>query len=223
MVRVHLTANSDGYYKVASLYYDSSDLRCYWEKIDGEKFRRKVRVRTYGEQPDSAFVEIKQRTNLTVQKRRTELPLEAALTVMEEIESGRYRGGADPVLDEVAFLVRSQRLAPRLVVAYNRAAYFGRYKRDLRVTIDRNLRCRDIGLDLRRMRTKGAFIVPPTMNVVEVKFNETVPRWVCTILNRFDAQILRISKYCQGIERRGLHLGGGARTRGAADALGPWS
>ena len=37
-----------GSYLVWSRYYDTYDLRCYWEKIDGIKFRRKLRIRHYG-------------------------------------------------------------------------------------------------------------------------------------------------------------------------------
>jgi hypothetical protein len=33
---------------ITSLYYDTRDLRCYWEKIEGLKFRRKLRIRVYG-------------------------------------------------------------------------------------------------------------------------------------------------------------------------------
>ena len=38
---------SSGRYALASLYYDSPDLRCYREKMDGLKFRRKLRIRRY--------------------------------------------------------------------------------------------------------------------------------------------------------------------------------
>ena len=34
-------AGRDGFYKVLSLYFDSPDFMCYWEKLDGEKYRRK--------------------------------------------------------------------------------------------------------------------------------------------------------------------------------------
>ncbi|BAV21848.1 hypothetical protein KaCgl_17710 [Corynebacterium glutamicum] len=56
-----------GGYRVESLYFDSADLRCYTEKIEGLKFRRKLRIRTYGDgvlTPESTVsVEIKQRVN----------------------------------------------------------------------------------------------------------------------------------------------------------------
>jgi hypothetical protein len=39
--------SSLGSYGVSSLYYDSPDYHFYWEKIDGIKFRRKLRIRHY--------------------------------------------------------------------------------------------------------------------------------------------------------------------------------
>jgi hypothetical protein len=36
-------------YGVWSLYYDTPGLRFYWEKIEGIRFRRKLRIRHYGE------------------------------------------------------------------------------------------------------------------------------------------------------------------------------
>jgi len=45
-----LHAGNDGAYDISSLYLDSPELLCYWEKIEGLKFRRKLRIRTYGNQ-----------------------------------------------------------------------------------------------------------------------------------------------------------------------------
>ncbi len=68
-----------GGYPVTSLYYDTADLRFYWEKIEGLKFRRKLRMRLYGNPADctddtSVQIEIKQRVNRVTQKRRIALP-----------------------------------------------------------------------------------------------------------------------------------------------------
>jgi hypothetical protein len=67
--------DSVGRYLVTSLYYDTLDYKSYWDKIDGQRFRRKVRIRVYGDQvvmPHTpCFAEIKQRINRTLQKKRT--------------------------------------------------------------------------------------------------------------------------------------------------------
>jgi len=204
-IRADPHVGRDGFYKVVSRYYDSPELVCYWEKIDGEKYRRKVRIRTYGEVPEDAFAEIKQRYNITVQKRRTRGSLQEIEEQLTRMEEGRYPGGGDPVLDEIFYLRRQYRLEPKLIVSYNRAAFFDLHKNDLRITIDRNFRARNLQLSLARHRMKGRWAIHPSLVVVEIKFNDTIPRWLCAALNRFDVQIERVSKYCYGIEALGMH------------------
>ena len=36
------------FYPIVSLYYDSPDRACYWEKVEKYQNRRKMRVRVYG-------------------------------------------------------------------------------------------------------------------------------------------------------------------------------
>ena len=203
-VRTDPNAGPDGFYKVVSRYYDSPDLMCYREKIDGEKYRRKIRVRTYGVAPEFAFAEIKQRYNITVQKRRTRATLQEIESQFSQMDSGAYSAGEDPVLDEIYYLRKQFGLEPKIIVSYNRAAYFDLLKKDLRITIDRNFRTRNLQLSLSADRTRGRWAIDPRQVVVEVKFNETIPRWLCTSLNRFDVQIDRVSKYCYGIEALGM-------------------
>lgn len=57
-----------GGYPVTSLYYDTEELRFYWEKLEGLRFSRKLRMRLYGNPTEctdetSVQVEIKQRVN----------------------------------------------------------------------------------------------------------------------------------------------------------------
>ena len=46
-IRAHVifdeNAGRDGFYKVASVYYDSPDLMCFWEKIDGEDVKKEIK------------------------------------------------------------------------------------------------------------------------------------------------------------------------------------
>ncbi|HTF87820.1 MAG TPA: VTC domain-containing protein, partial [Planctomycetota bacterium] len=67
-------------YPVYSLYWDSKDFDFFWEKIDGQKYRRKLRLRRYAND-GGAFIEIKQRIDRTVQKRRVRMPLEKAARI----------------------------------------------------------------------------------------------------------------------------------------------
>ena len=82
-------AGSDGRYTLSSLYYDTPARDCFWAKLDGLRFRRKLRIRHY-EQPAAlldetpVFVEIKQRVDRVTQKRRAVLPYADALELCDE-------------------------------------------------------------------------------------------------------------------------------------------
>ncbi len=201
----------DGFYPIWSTYYDSPDLRFYWEKIDGEKFRRKLRIRHYGT-PDEltgdtpVFAEIKQRVNRVTQKRRVRLPYEEAL----QLCAGNSPEAADPqdaaVMDEIETMVQQNMLRPTTVVGYVREAFFGRDEDSgLRVTIDSRIRGRDRDLDLRFSgEGENRYIIPPHLSVVEMKVNERVPYWLTELIARHNISLIRVSKYCQSIERFGL-------------------
>ena len=199
-----VNAGPQGVYRICSLYFDSPELTAFWEKLDGVKFRRKVRLRKYlNDERDEVFLEIKQRTDRTVQKRRTRGRLGPLLSLMRR---GRGCVARDDVTDEAIWLADTHRLSPKAITSYNREAYFGRFERGLRITFDKNVRGRlwrgRFGCDPRR----DAFIVPPSMFVLEVKCNNTVPTWVCSALNSMNLQIWRFSKYCGVINR---HVYGG--------------
>jgi hypothetical protein len=130
--------------------------------------------------------------------------LEALEQQMRLMQCGAYGAEDESVMDEVCNLVNRYRLEPKVIISYNRAAFFDLYRRDLRITFDRNIKCKTLGLDLRQTGFGGKFVVPPTMLILEVKFNEVVPRWLCSCLNNLDLKVERVSKYCLGVERMGL-------------------
>ncbi len=196
-----------GGYKVSSLYYDSRDFECYRSKVDGIKFRRKIRIRKYDDSPsESVFLEIKQRMNKTVQKRRAALALQDAYAVCEGSEAVSSGDDAD-LLSEVRYLSRSLQLRKVCVIRYHRRAFQGgKYEPGLRVTFDTNLRYRFHALDL-DVPAPGRFFLPPDVCVMEVKANEKVPIWITSLLARHQCDLSRVSKYCLGVKRGFEHIG----------------
>lgn len=203
-VRRDAHSSAEGFYRVVSLYYDSPDLVCFWDKIDGVKFRRKIRVRLYDDSARHAFLEIKQRIDQTVQKRRMRAELG---DILRSLDHGGAAEGQepDPVLDEAIFLRHAFHMEPRVIVSYNRAAFFARYEHGLRITLDRNLRYSRFrgAFDFHSGRDK--FFLPPHELVLEVKFNEVIPTWLCSCLNGMDLQAVRISKYCHATNHDAFH------------------
>ncbi|MBI5949114.1 MAG: polyphosphate polymerase domain-containing protein [Chloroflexi bacterium] len=198
----------DGFYPVWSCYYDTPDLRFYWEKIDGERFRRKLRIRHYGPPetltPDTpVWVEIKQRVNRATQKRRARLPYSEALRLCSGLEPQACDPGDERFVEEILVLVAQLRLIPVSVVGYVREAFLGAEEDGrLRVTVDSHIRGRDRDLDL-GMPSENRFVVHPELSVMELKVNERVPYWLTECVARHNLQLVRLSKYCQSIEAYG--------------------
>jgi len=206
--------DGDGFYRVTSLYYDSPDLAAYRSKVEGLKFRRKLRIRIYPgddiRSVDKAFVEIKQRYNRTVQKRRLRLPLEDAVALCagdldpHDIEDEMDRAAAS----EMLYMVRVMQLRPRCVVSYRRRALVGgRYEPGMRLTFDAMLSGRVYALEVNEDARNHLFM-PPDWLVMEVKVNERIPTWTTSVLARHHCRLQRVSKYCaaleDGMHRRGL-------------------
>lgn len=198
-----------GGYPVTSLYYDTPDLRFYWEKIEGLRFRRKVRMRLYGDPAactdDSAVqVEIKQRVNRVTQKRRTALPYGVALRWLNGREDIECDDSQRPFVDEVSGLVGNLDLRPIVTTGYLREAFVGRdADLGLRVTIDHKVHGRDRDFHF-ASGAENRFIIPPKLAVVELKANERVPYWATDLTARLDMSVIRVSKYCQSVEAFGL-------------------
>jgi SPX domain protein involved in polyphosphate accumulation len=197
-------------YPLVSLYYDSPGMDFYWAKIEGIKFRRKLRIRIYPakniEETTHGMVEIKQRINRTVQKRRLKLPLDEA----DELCRGNLvTEDLDPmdrqVASEVQYMVNAMHLSPTCITAYHRKAFIGGYyDAGLRITFDTNVSYRVHALTVQR-EADNHLIIPPQWTIMEVKADEAVPDWVTSLLARHGCTLRRVSKYCAGIALASEH------------------
>ncbi len=206
-----LDAHGDdqGRYPITSLYYDTVDYRAYWDKVEGHKFRRKVRVRVYGgkvvKSDTPCFVEIKQRINKTLQKKRVILPYEMATALCgagAEVQT-ELSEADQAVVSEVRYLQATLQLQPACVVSYDRLAFEGGdYDPGLRVTFDTNLKGRVHELSLlAESSTENHYFMPPGWCVMEVKVNYRVPYWLTEFIARHRCTLRRISKYCTALEQ----------------------
>lgn len=197
-------------YGVWSVYYDTDRLRFYYEKIEGLRFRRKLRIRRYGETDEAAdaaslvSVEIKQRVNKVTQKRRVMLPYDVALDLCDRRMRIEHPGADQAFIDEVLDLIIRLDLRPVAMTGYRREPYVGTdADLGLRVTLDHRVRGRDRDFDL-RAETENRYIIRPDIAVLEVKVNERAPYWVTDMAARHGLQLQRISKYCQSVEAHDL-------------------
>ncbi|WTF32763.1 polyphosphate polymerase domain-containing protein [Streptomyces sp. NBC_01602] len=199
-----------GGYGVWSLYYDTPQLRFYWEKIEGLKFRRKLRIRHYGDldgvtDESPVCVEIKQRVNRVTQKRRITLPYGVARRLCDGRETVDHSVKESAFIQEVLDLIVRLNLQPTAITGYQREALVGRdADTGLRVTFDRRVRGRDRDFHFGTPTAENRFTIPPHMSVMEIKVNERTPHWITDLAARRNLNLVRISKYVQSIEAFGL-------------------
>ncbi|WP_405540431.1 polyphosphate polymerase domain-containing protein [Streptomyces sp. NBC_00075] len=199
-----------GGYGVWSLYYDTPQLRFYWEKIEGLKFRRKLRIRHYGNldgvtDESPVCVEIKQRVNRVTQKRRITLPYGTARQLCDGRQLVEHSPNERAFIHEVLELVVRLNLQPTAITGYQREALVGRdADTGLRVTFDRRIRGRDRDFHFGIATPENRFTIPSHMSVMEIKVNERTPHWITDLAARRNLNLIRVSKYVQSVEAFGL-------------------
>jgi hypothetical protein len=197
--------NNNGKYALTSLYYDSPDLRCYWEKEYGLRFRRKLRIRRY--EPDEpmtedtpVFLEIKQRVDRVTQKQRVVLKYGDALRLCNDRQLPEDTGEDRETLEEMYVFLWQYNLRPVSIVRYDRQALIGtKYDLGLRVTFDTNLSFQAHRLQIHE-EPSALPMLSPKQVVMEIKVNEHIPFWLTGLIADHNLKMVRVSKYCRSIE-----------------------
>ncbi|HET9621828.1 MAG TPA: polyphosphate polymerase domain-containing protein [Kofleriaceae bacterium] len=198
--------DESGSYVISNLYYDSPGLHMLRSKIVGNNYRRKLRVRTYGNSdlspPTMAMAEIKQRLGRTTQKRRVMVPLDEALRICDGQSSRTWDDATDrAIVEEIHGLVLALALRPACTISYRRRAFVGsRFEPGLRVTIDTDLWGAPPRLDFYAQRP-SAFLIPRDWSILEIKVDNRVPNWINELVTRHNCQLRRVSKYCLGMAK----------------------
>jgi hypothetical protein len=193
-----------GYYN-HSIYFDSPDYLFYRQKREGDLVRLKPRLRFYrpalDAAPKVAFLELKGRYDRSVAKRRAPIGIDLAERLLADslIEPDRTAMESS-VVREFYYLAHRFRLMPCVSVLYHRAAFFGAFYPNVRVTFDRVIRCtRSTSLD----NSDDALIhaLPPDQLIVELKYNDKVPGLLLKRFNSLGLQQVTFSKFAVSIER----------------------
>jgi len=132
-------------YTVRSLYYDSTGLDCYWQKVDGQRTRKKLRIRFYQSDIDlkmPVFLEIKRKYNIVVVKDRLVMDLKQCQEILLEnkIAANISDESQKSTLDEFLWLKTYNSMTPQVMVVYKRIPLISKVDPNFRVTIDHDLK-----------------------------------------------------------------------------------
>lgn len=192
----------DGAYTVASLYYDSAGLACYYEKIEGLEIRKKLRVRFYDfnlQAETPVFLEIKRKYDNVVVKDRLPLTYQESYNLLVNNQKfGKPLSDHDQaMLNEFLWLKLHNGMVPQNMILYDRKPLISKIDPNFRVTFDFNIRAFPANWLTAVGPTK---LVNPGIAIFEVKFNNILPFWFHQIIQQYNLQQLPFSKYCRSLE-----------------------
>ncbi len=187
-----------GLTSIASLYYDTPDTRLIRESLEGQEFKEKLRLRSYGlatgESP--VYLELKRKYDGIVYKRR----VQSTLPDVDGFFSGHDTLGNGQIQKELSyFRDHYKMLAPTCLIIYDRVAYF-EPGGDLRLTIDYKPRYRMKDLSLTRSMD-GIPLLDAGWSILEIKVQGAMPLWLSSILTNAGIFKSSFSKYGEAYRR----------------------
>lgn len=183
--------SADGY-SVSSLYFDDFKNSCLMDTVEGNRIRRKYRIRIYNHSLGTIKLEVKEKLDNRVRKRSKNITEEELRKLMrgECIES--LSSLEDPAaLFNLA--MRRDILRPRLIITYERKAFVFA-PGNVRITLDRNIRSSNRVESFGSSELSYDFLREKD-EVVEVKYDEFMPEFILQLLELESIQQISYSKY----------------------------
>jgi hypothetical protein len=197
-------------YPVHSLYLDTHGLETYWNTVNGNKNRFKLRVRYYDDIPSSpAFFEVKRRANDVILKERGGVKKSAVARLLaghlaEPEDLLNPASGVDLLavhhFQDLMFRLNAK---PLLHVAYVREAYEHEFDHSARLTMDRRVLTGPNPTHHLTVSTPDPCDVFGKIVILELKFTTRFPLWFNELVQTFDCIRTGAAKYALGIETRG--------------------
>jgi hypothetical protein len=190
-------------YTIRSAYFDTPVMDCYEEKIDGVKVRKKYRIRGYNELNSDGivFLEIKRKYRNFISKNRAPIYNKDLENLFDSRDIDKYilqfgpEGKAKRDAQKFLFHYFRLNLNPKILIVYEREAYYDRFSDSVRLTLDKNLR--SAPFTYHNKLTNGYQLKPAFKNhfILELKFDHGLPLWAKRVIARFAPPKLALSKY----------------------------
>ncbi|WP_426351273.1 polyphosphate polymerase domain-containing protein [Alloiococcus sp. CFN-8] len=186
-------ADTEGQYKISSLYFDNYNDKALKEKVEGAPKREKFRIRYYNGDTSFMKLEKKMKINGLCMKHSCSITKDEC----ERLLSGDYSWMLDSgrgLIQEFYTKIISQQLRPRTMVMYTREPYI--YDAgNVRVTFDMNISTGLYATDFLKGDIEG--IPAPTDGriVLEIKYDDYMPELIRDIVQVGVVRAEAFSKY----------------------------
>jgi len=188
-----MTIDRQGEYLVQNLYYDTDDWDIIRESIERPLYKEKLRLRFYDQKTSETrgFLELKKKFKGITYKRRIDFPLcELESRSVREIVSSFD----SQISREINFFLQRNAVSEKVFIVYTRIAYNGLKDEALRITFDKDVFFRLIGLgnynsdDNRRILNHNQMIM-------EIKTTGAIPLWLTKALSENSIFPVPFSKF----------------------------
>ena len=191
-----LKLDRGGAYVVRSIYFDSPDDKDYYDKQGGEMIRKKLRLRIYDINSDTAKLEIKGKYDYHQLKES----LVISKKIAKRIINGEYSDLLimDNDLAKKMYVLLESGYRPKVIIEYDRAAYIT--TTTTRITFDYNIKRSH---DFEKFYTNDINyleLTNPNDVVLEVKFDRFLEPYISKILEKYTNRYQSVSKYVMGRE-----------------------
>lgn len=192
-IEPYMTADKYGRHTICNIYCDTDDSRLIRTSIEKPIYKEKLRLRCYGTPTDDSisFLEIKKKFKGIVYKRRIKLSYKEAYNYLF---CGVLPQQKSQQLDEINYMIGYYGLKPKLVLCYDRIAFFGKEDNEFRITFDTAVRSRTDDLDLRN-GSSGELLSKTPQYIMEIKSAGGAPMWLTETLSAAKIYRTGFSKY----------------------------
>jgi hypothetical protein len=191
-------------YPVHSLYMDSEELKLYWETINGDKNRYKLRLRYYSLEPTvPVFFEIKRRMNNCILKQRGAVRQDAVTPLLTGHPlCHEHMASSNPkdfmAVQKFCDLMHSLQARPKVHIFYMREAYVSP-DGEVRVTMDRDV-CGDPNPEPRiKIKMEHPVRAFGDQVILELKFTNRFPQWFNHMVRAFHVMQCGAAKYVESM------------------------
>lgn len=196
--------NRNGMYKIRSLYFDNYCNSCFYDNENGVDDREKMRIRYYNNDTSKMFFEIKRKIRGKTQKLQCLITAEQ----VNDLINGRglkYDDSLNPLLKKLFVEQNTRIMKPKVIVEYDRIPYVYSIG-NVRITFDLNLRASISTKDFLKKDLFFRPIMPTGINLLEVKYDELIPKYIYNSLNLNTLKQTSFSKYYLCRKMGGLNI-----------------
>lgn len=196
----HMELDRYGLHTIGNIYFDTEEDALIRTSLAKPPYKEKMRLRGYGIPGDGdlVFLELKKKWDGIVYKRRVAMTTEEAERYVTE---GIWPLPEKQMRKEMDYFMKYYRPRPKVYLAYDRMAYFGKEDGELRLTVDQRIRSRERALDL-RAGDEGELLFEEERYLMEIKVPESYPLWLAHLLSELEIYPVSFSKYGMYYKKR---------------------